>query len=236
MLLLIPSRHKEPIWENRPLSAWLADLNELSPDRVSAAMIAVRGIGTNAVPFLKERLMEKDSHIMAIVHRICLFLRIGAQLPTSSAARHTEAVRAFRVLGTNASNALPDLGNLLTGPASDDKDTAISVAQSIAALGDGAKQMLIASLYNSNRNVREAALTALTVDFAADAPEAMPAVLECTRDKDPEIRSLALYFVSRFGKDENVKRKVLSVASEDPDKAVRQLALKELAKMNHRQN
>lgn len=228
----IAGARRQPTSEGQPLSAWLVDLNDLHANRAEAAATALRRIGTNAIPFLLDRLVATDLPREDLLERLCVFLHIKNRRGRA-AQQHTEAVRAFRVLGTNADVALPELDRLLKGRlARADKDVAVAIAQAMGAVGAAAKPLLIAELENANPNVRLAALTALIIDLDAQAKDATPAVLARLGDTNAEIRSLALYFISRSCDDLDTKRNALLSSLHDPDAEVRRLASQELAKMD----
>src|SRR5207244_4134500 len=68
-------RSREPVYQGRPLSAWLEDLDYGRPsfrrEAVGQAEAAVRQIGTNAVPFLVGMMRCKDSPFRKKMVALC---------------------------------------------------------------------------------------------------------------------------------------------------------------------
>jgi HEAT repeat protein len=67
---------KEPVFQGRPLSAWIADLKAAAPATRNAAAYAIGGIGpaaTAAVPALVQALKEDNS--ATVRYPVCVALR-----------------------------------------------------------------------------------------------------------------------------------------------------------------
>jgi hypothetical protein len=200
----------EPVWKGRSLSAWLGDLKDVDQSRSDAAEEALKHIGTNAIPFLRERLASKPP-------------AFGEAL----AEKQSEAVLAFRVLGISAAQALPALSVLLTNHAEVDLNP---IAQSMAGIGEQAKPQLLVALNNPSPNVRRASLVGL-IDLGKRARDVMPAVMERLRDEDAEVRGFALFFVSDVSDDRELKLRIFKEASRDSNRHVRSFAEKELSNL-----
>lgn len=200
----------EPVWRGRSLSAWLGDLNSLESSRSELAEIAVKQIGSNAVPVLLKRLAAKPPVYGDAI-----------------AEKQSEAVLAFRVLGNSARQALPVLSVLLTNCTGINR---LAVAQSMAGIGEEAKPRLSAALSHPNPIVRRASLVGL-IDLGTAARDAVPAVMGRLNDSDAEVKSLALFFIGEVCDEPEVKLRVFKEAAQDPDRHVRFFAERELRRM-----
>lgn len=213
----------EPAWQGKRLTAWLGEVHSLDQEKANAAEIALKQIGTNAIPYLIAKLTATDVSVAE-------WLKTGGRRELE----RTAAVLAFRILGSSATNALPALAVLLTNQtAATDAAMAYAVAQSMAGIGEAAKSHLVAALDNPSPNIRRAAMVGL-IDLGKEARDVMPAVMERLKDGDAEVRGLALFFVSAVCDERDVKLRVFDEASQDPDRHVRSFAEKELHKMGGR--
>lgn len=101
----------EPSYQGRSLSEWLKDLDTYSePESQAAAAEAVRHIGSQAVPFLVDRLNESRSkHFQRELQE----WQEKHALTSDSASRppnpRGEALAGLDALGSEATNALPAL-------------------------------------------------------------------------------------------------------------------------------
>jgi hypothetical protein len=204
----------EPAWRGKSLSTWLMQLNGIDHAAITEAELAVKSIGTNALP--------------------CLITRLTATPPVFGDAlgeKQSEAVLAFRVLGTNAIQSLSTLGSLLTNRVSGATLDPMPIAQSVAGIGKEAVPWLVAGLGDPRPTVRRASLAGL-YDLGEKAQAALPAVQQRLQDSDPDTRGLALLFISDVLRDESLKTRLFNAALQDPNPHVRLIAEKELAKLS----
>jgi hypothetical protein len=102
----------EPKHKGRVLGDWLADLDTTNhPVQRQRAMIAVREIGTNALPLLL-RLLETDRTGLAGTLREMRRFQTVLEFQPSSLFRW-RAIYGFRALGPSARVAIPRLTELL---------------------------------------------------------------------------------------------------------------------------
>ena len=216
----------------KPLSEWLQDLNAFDSDEKNAAEAAVRKGGPNAIPALLRRLNARDTHLRRL-RRILnewLIPRLGnRELMKSDETLRSEAVLAFRVLGSSASASLPLLFRLLTN-APADTGAPVAIAQSMAGIGAGSIGYLRAGLDNPQPWIRRASLLAL-MDLEMAAADALPDAARRTKDPDTEVRGLALVFISEVSKDKNEKRRLFEAAVSDSDPQIRFYVQKELREL-----
>jgi hypothetical protein len=70
-------RTREPLFEGRPLSAWVGDLHALAPQTRNAAAYVISGMGpaaASAVPALIERLQD-STEVASVRFPVCVALR-----------------------------------------------------------------------------------------------------------------------------------------------------------------
>jgi len=152
ILLLRLARPPEPCYADQPLSYWIRQLPCTIPNGdlaswkevprmkymgqlygsppASNAAVAVRAIGTNALPYLLRSMGQSDSESK---RRVTGVMRVrGMQIPSMvqfSDPMRWQAITAFRILGTNALPAVESLHTLESDPASSVQMAAILVVQ-----------------------------------------------------------------------------------------------------------
>jgi len=155
---------KEPRYQGRTLTQWLADrpkaqnpfLTRPSP-LTPEARRAVMAIGTNAVPTLLEMVQAKDSGLMTWVNSQLNRQRIIGLRFRSAAEQRAMAFAGFEVLGGAAEAAAPSLASLLKKP-----DVAVR--------------------YTALESLRR---------VTSDRSLLIPLLLEACRDSSPEVRFVA---------------------------------------------
>ncbi len=113
-------RPREPVYQGKRLSKWLADFNRAGRGQTNQeAEDAIRQIGTNALPFLVADLCRKDSPLkLALMEWYNKWSSLKFQFKTF-ADRRGPALMAFYVLGNAgklgpaAKPYLPSIGTLL---------------------------------------------------------------------------------------------------------------------------
>jgi HEAT repeat protein len=98
----------EPVYKNETLSDWLCKYQSpITSADAEAADEAIRHIGTNAIPFLLQRLRSEDpprvDHLVGIAN-----LKLNIKT-TAAGPYRGEGAEGFRVLGASASNSVPEL-------------------------------------------------------------------------------------------------------------------------------
>ena len=117
-IALFAFRSREPVYQERPLSAWLEDLDYGQPsfrrEAVPQAEEAVRQIGTNAVPFLVGMMRCKDSPFRKKMVALCSkqsFIKFNFRPPADTL--QWRGALGIYVLGPAGKAAIPELINLL---------------------------------------------------------------------------------------------------------------------------
>ncbi len=113
ILIRIISRSREPSYDGHPLSFWVIHSSEVWEKVSDDADKAIRGIGTNAIPYLLDWMtyqsfpQDKVRRFIARLLPIQVTHRFSA-----SEQRAYNASRAFCALGTNALCAIPGLARI----------------------------------------------------------------------------------------------------------------------------
>jgi HEAT repeat protein len=142
----------QPSYEGRTLKQWVMlyhEADEGSPEE-QQTMVAVRSIGTNAIPYLTTWIADND-------WRIC-----------------QTAVHIFKVLGPEAAMAVPDLERMLMGT---NELVATLASEALANIGEPALPVLIAALTNRQFRVATDAGLAL-IELGTNARPAVPILLQ----------------------------------------------------------
>ena len=176
---------REPRYQGRPLSYWLAHNND---PKVEAAL---DHIGTNALPFLLKWIRYERPH-----WRNVLFEKAPSSLEkfTISGAelRANASGVAIAYLGTNAAAALPELTTLARD--TNAPETAIRATWALASIGPGGIQPLLAIARDTNNPNGDIVMAALGTAVEGPFPPLKVAALaELTGESNPPaIRELSL--------------------------------------------
>ena len=121
-ILLFGPRYKEPVYQGKRLSEWLAALRT---PRKEAAADAIRQMGSGAVPFLIHELQATDSPLKVMVIGLVQKQRWYPVRFVEANERHERARAALKALGPLAAPAIPmlierfkdgNIGHNLCGP------------------------------------------------------------------------------------------------------------------------
>jgi HEAT repeat protein len=175
------SRPTEPAYQGKPLSAWLNEYNGRPGDTNQAALVAIREMGTNAIPALL-KIIESDDPP---------FQRMMSELNRKQSLVHFPvrekpyprwaASAALYAMGANARPAFPALTNLLFHANSLFKSAA--PANALAGLGSSGLPPLLAALTNQNPFIRSSAATGLGW-ARSDQNIVVPALIARLSDRD----------------------------------------------------
>ena len=180
----------EPVYHGKRLHAWVADLHpRVGEAKQQEAELALRAIGTNAVPYLLELLEHREPPLLrelrGFSQRTKTFLRMDSdfELPWVAAMeRDLQLSAAFAALGPSARPAFPALTNLLLRP-----ETASVSASALARIGPEAFGPLTRALESPLAEVRAAAAGALGT-MPGDLATIIPALQKALTDSDKFVR------------------------------------------------
>jgi hypothetical protein len=213
--LLTPS---EPSYKGKPLTYWLQaykipftatnglwrngkalGADDEAPSRFETDA-AIKAIGTNAIPTLLRLIQHRDSRLrywQFSLARKSPFFRIA---PVSSFSPNYEAFMAFKVLGTNAGPAVPQLLEIYNRES--DRDTRDRVVSALTQIGPPAQPavpMLLRRLAGTNTWMRVNAIVALGA-IHSDSEAVVPALTSSLRDPGYDVRFAAIMALKDFGK------------------------------------
>jgi hypothetical protein len=235
----------EPVYQGRPLSAWLHDLDTSIKERLpiervrvlmaekqkkrEVAETAIRHIGTNALPTLITMLRSKDSKPREKLFVWSTKQPISQLHLQGASERRWRANEGFKVLGEKAEPAIPTLIEMLKDR--DEVEVPITM-DALGAIGPKAFLPLINALTSQDYRVRIGALFALE-EFAPQVPPAMvvPALLGSLTDTNARARSLAVFTLGKYGTAANAAIPGLLKTLNDPNAHVRldaAMALKQI--------
>jgi len=228
------SQPREPMYEGRPLSYWLEGYNFDSRTETSeqSADLAMREIGTNAIPTLLRMLQESDSPLkvkfFALVERQSL-IKVRH---VTAVERNYSAFKGFESLGASARVAVPVLIQIYGRNNSD--ETRIFTACSLGAIGPAAKAavpILLSGLMATNPAVRFNAVLALG-KIHSDAEMVLPYLTNALSDTNRSVRAFAFEALGDFGADAKPTVPLLIKFLNDPDPHLRKYALSALKQID----
>ncbi len=216
----------EPQYGGKPLSYWLrccsdrtwfsmqiqmtrqmtnssGSMNFALPDfsgpDSSTADAALSHLGTKSIPTLLRLLRAKNTPLKLKVAAIAEKLPLIHYSYWDATLRNRAGRHGFEVLGADASNAVPELIQILERRISDDSETA--TALSLGMIGPPARAAvpaLLRRLAASNTPVREAIMAALT-GIHTDSELVLPALIQVLDDPDETTPSRVFAAVAAFG-------------------------------------
>ncbi len=184
-------RSSEPEYQGKRLSWWVAQTDlwlgwrspesDKRPANIAAqkerVAFALRQMGTNALPHLVQLLAleEKPTSLrsgIAWLNEKQNFVKIPLR---DSPPWRMFAAEAFRLLGTNAEPAIPELAKLLK-----QERTSPIACECLFSIGPASLPALVGALTNSSEGVQNLALQLLG-DFGPAARDAVPTIAEIAR-------------------------------------------------------
>jgi len=220
-VLLVASRTREPIYQEKRLSEWLEDFDSFfEVERRKNAEEALRQMGTNVLPFLVRELRARDSWLKRKMLKLTPKpLLVRMPITVFAHVRRERAVAGFRALGTFGRPALPELSGLLN-----DKETASYAARAICQMGNDAVPPLMDALNSREPAVRSAAAEGLYW-LKSDAAPTVPALMAKLKDEQESVRCSAASALGNIGqRGESVIPPLLN-ALNDPSSSVRDQAV-----------
>jgi hypothetical protein len=196
--LLLPAR--EPVYEGRPLSYWLAGYDHWMTDppreKVDAA---VREAGDRALPILVRMLRARDSSLTVKLIGLAQMQHFVAIDHVPATTLNLEAQAAFRTLGPAASNAVPALIKILEEHRSVDSD--VGIEDTLAGMGPAAARavaVLLQSASNPAPAVRCSSVWALRC-IRAEPEKVVPALTRGLGDTNFWVRAGVVEALGTFG-------------------------------------
>lgn len=220
-------RTRGPHYRGRSLSSWTERLGSSLGEPNPEAEEAIRGIGTNALPYLLKWITQpSESHpFRAAVDRTVFrlpdfpgngrILNWARQDPEENLA--DGAALAIGALGTNAQAVVPELFRLMNSPGS---DTNLVSSRCYSALAychtDSAMPMYLAQLANTNApNRKDAAFLIACCPLETNADLAITALVHYLKDGDVSVIESALGGLSRMCEKHTAAKTVLARAMDE---------------------
>ena len=109
-------RQREPVYQGKQLSFWLERLNPAAANQEEAdrAQQAIRHIGTDALPFLAERLQAQDTRLKRLMMTWADRQKLVHFHFKSAEQRQHQALFGYQALGPLASAQVASLSDILT--------------------------------------------------------------------------------------------------------------------------
>ena len=227
-ILSVWLRTPEPAYAGKPLSYWLPLLDDSSTNRNGQpeGVLAIRNIGTNAIPVLLQHLRAHDIPLKTNLLVWAEQHHIPGAHYTSPKILHFRGLVGFYALGPLAASAVPDLAMILDQDTN--WDSGNEAARILEELGPAAKAAVPALLRaaGTNARVRNSAIRAIA-KIHSDSEAVIPFLIEALQNSDLNIRIAAAVNLGQFGaaakpalpamaellNDENLKRSRISVGS-----------------------
>lgn len=216
-ILIHSSRDKEPLYEGKPLSAWLVALNGPPEDRPSATN-QLRKLGTNVVPELYEMRFTEDSRIERLATRVIRHLLRQRKYQPMTEQRRYLASRGLKALGEIAAPFV------------------VSQLASEEFIFEKGPQPGRPQRFETNP-----AHQAASVLFHEIGPPAVPALLGALTNSNVSIRYHACYAIATLNNTEMMTESVLAPITplvtdrllSDPDMRVRCMSANALGNIAH---
>jgi len=193
-LLIQSVRLGEPAYRGKSLSYWLEALGQHEDLEAAAeARLALRQMGTNALPHLLSTLRAKDSQLKKLLRRLeAKQSMVNFRLNPSDAIRN-QAAEGIVAMGPLAAPLVPALTNLL-----DEPDLGPVALYALSGIGPEALAPLIASLNHSNSAVRRTAVFSLGSFTGADRKVVCAALAQATNNADAMVRRMVFRTLGRM--------------------------------------
>jgi len=194
------TREREPSYQGKSLRTWLSQTGttRIFPVGDDPVELAVRQMGTNAIPSLLEMLKRKSdspfaTKILDLSERFHALRYIFA--PKQAWQENELAVKGFYCLGTVASNAAPELIRIYHENISD-SSRSCALESFCYVSPASSKDLLSDALTNTNGNLRYVALQLIPTnqpDFA------VPHLIKMLGDESADIQGQAAFKLIKFG-------------------------------------
>ena len=156
-------RLREPVYQGKPLSAWLERLSKATKDdERDRATTAIRHIGTNALPLLIERLRAQDAPLKLLIMTWAEKQKLVPVHLKSAQQRRNEAIWGYEALGPLASAQIPSLADMVShDPAFFVRHGAVSALGYVGPEARSAAPALFRATQDTDEEVRGVAFWAL---------------------------------------------------------------------------
>ncbi|EEF61661.1 HEAT repeat domain-containing protein [Pedosphaera parvula] len=197
-------RPREPIYEGKSLSVWLEayypTTNQVSDSfEQFKANGAIKHAGTNAIPILLKMMRFKNRPLQDNIAFRLKALGLSRVGYVHSSVKYVAAAMAFKCLGPQAKEAVPELIKIY-----DENLSGLSqslVAQILGDIGPASQETiptLIRMLKNPSASVRNSAIVALA-RIHQEPETVVPVLIKAVDDPDRMVRHAAVGALESFG-------------------------------------
>lgn len=189
----ISSVRTEPTHDGRPLSHWLEDLRAENPVVRTNGAVAIRKIGTNALPHLIQLIETPDSSLSPLKQKAndLLWRQSWIQFRFRRPyERRSDGLRGLAALGPEAKAAIPNVAKLL-----DQESHSSFAAYVLHLIGSEAVPSLQTALTNKSEATRRHAAGALGLSRSESA---VPDLLQMLKAPEFLEKNAAVRALSRF--------------------------------------
>lgn len=222
VVVVVRPSAREPIYQGRPLRAWLEEFDPgYGSTNYSAAQAAIRAMGTNTLPFLIRYLRSKDPPFHAQRLRLMSKLHLLHGKVEYAVFWHRRAATACGELGPEGAPAFPAMAEAMNDP-----HAAHEVGAALSRMFTNSAPVLTNILATGNVMARCRAADALTTAFSHPPIEEMgrTALLNALRDPDAGVRATAASAFQFWNKRLDLVVPALTRALSDPSPIVRRNA------------
>jgi HEAT repeat protein len=210
---------EDPTYEAKPLSVWVEELSySRSPEVRSQAVVAVRSLGTNAIPLLLSYLSrtDNDDKLMRYLKQQWV-KRFGGAGPDEPVFFRARAVAGFEALGTIGKPAIPVLKHLI-----ESNDTAVDAARALGAIRTpDVLSNLVEYLESLDSITRTAGVAGLGL-MREEARRSLPKLAKMVvNDPSDSVRTYAAESLGAIGPADAVVPILLERLENDPSPKVR---------------
>jgi HEAT repeat protein len=227
LLVVGVRRTREPVYEGRPLSAWVTRwIHGSFAEEMEAFRILSSQVGPEALPMLIRMLKARDHPWLdALRQRVNAFWPGRFPPPPAAAELHAVAVELVKQLGPAGAPAAPALVALLDD---DRRDGVLPAGEALIAVGEAAVPALLDGLRAPSPRVRSYAAWALDEILPTDRlAEALPGLLALAKSPASRARASAGWVLVRMAielHDERARKAVEQLAR-DTDETVQRNVL-----------
>jgi HEAT repeat protein len=162
---------QERLYQGRPLSAWLNDMENWNYDTNSPTFTIFRTFGTNALPDLLVALQQRSTRLEELAVKLNRMQSVVNFPSQETWRKRMAAAWAINSMGTNALSALPVLTNLLF------QTNAFDAGMALSGIGPEALPALFQAVTNSDRRIRTAAISSLSSE-TSNQDQIVPVLLK----------------------------------------------------------
>jgi hypothetical protein len=200
LILLAHPNDTEPVYLGKPLGVWIADSHATNnPQSRDAAFVAVRAMGTHAIPSLLRVLRAQDSPFKLMLVALAQKQHIIPIHYSQPSLNYDLATVALFELGPKAKSAVPELLRIYEeNPSPKIRYDIPGVLGSIGPDAKAAIPLLLRNAASTSPVVRDCAVEALG-GIHAEPDLVVPVLVKALQDPAPTIQRKAIAALGKYG-------------------------------------